>query len=202
MANYRKIWEEANGPIPLDELARTYEIHHIDGNRKNNELSNLQCVSIEEHYKIHKNQKDYNAAFQISLRMNMTAEERLESIKNMSECRKGKDPWNKGKTGIYTQETKDRIAIATSKSSKGRVPWNKGLDKETDERVKNSSKKISDSLKGLLVGEKNPMKNVENAKKVADAIKGRVPWNKGLKKETDERVNKYSKKLSEINTKK
>jgi hypothetical protein len=202
MANYRKIWEEANGPIPLDELGRTYEIHHIDGNRKNNELSNLQCVSIEEHYKIHKNQKDYNAAFQISLRMNMTAEERLESIKNMSECRKGKDPWNKGKTGIYTQETKDRIAIATSKSSKGRIPWNKGLDKETDERVKKSSEKISESLKGLLVGEKNPMKNAKNAKKVGDAIKGRVPWNKGLKKETDERVNQYSKKLSEINTKK
>jgi hypothetical protein len=202
MADYRKIWKDANGPIPLDELGRTYEIHHIDGNRKNNELSNLQCVSIEEHYKIHIQQKEYGSAFIIAQRLNMSLEEMKILTQQMANSKKGKDPWNKGKSGIYTQETKDRIAIATSKSSKGRIPWNKGLDKETDERVKKSSKKISDSLKGLLVGEKNPMKNAENAKKVGDAIKGRVPWNKGLKKETDERVNQYSKKLSEINTKK
>ena len=29
--NYRKIWVERHGPIPLDENGRTYEIHHIDG---------------------------------------------------------------------------------------------------------------------------------------------------------------------------
>lgn len=65
-----------------------------------------------------------------------------ESNKKISKSRKGIEPWNKGKTGVYTpkqiekmkksatgrklsQETKDKI----SKSSKGRIPWNKGLGK-------------------------------------------------------------------------
>jgi hypothetical protein len=29
---YRKVWEKINGPIPKDDLGRSYEIHHIDGN--------------------------------------------------------------------------------------------------------------------------------------------------------------------------
>jgi hypothetical protein len=53
MKKYRKIWEDVNGPIPVDGEGRTYHIHHIDGNRNNNSIENLQCVSIEEHYNIH-----------------------------------------------------------------------------------------------------------------------------------------------------
>jgi hypothetical protein len=60
--NYRKIWEHHNGEIPLDENGVSYHIHHIDGNSKNNNISNLQCVSVEQHYKIHLNQGDYAAA--------------------------------------------------------------------------------------------------------------------------------------------
>lgn len=50
---YRKIYESHYGPIPIDETGRTYEIHHIDGNSENNDISNLKCVSIQEHYNIH-----------------------------------------------------------------------------------------------------------------------------------------------------
>ena len=42
------IWEKANGPIP-----KGYEIHHIDGNPDNNDLSNLACIPAKEHRKIH-----------------------------------------------------------------------------------------------------------------------------------------------------
>jgi hypothetical protein len=73
--NYRKIWEAANGPIPKDDQGRSYEIHHIDGNRKNNDLSNLMCVSIEQHYKIHKEQKDYAAALFISAKLKLSQKE-------------------------------------------------------------------------------------------------------------------------------
>jgi len=54
--SYRKIWENIYGPIP-----KGYEIHHIDGNRMNNDIENLRCVSIEEHYEIHYKQGDYLA---------------------------------------------------------------------------------------------------------------------------------------------
>ena len=35
---YRKIWTNANGPIPVDSDGRTFHIHHVDGNRDNNEF--------------------------------------------------------------------------------------------------------------------------------------------------------------------
>ena len=82
MINYRKIWKDANGIIPKDELGRSYEIHHIDGNRKNNELSNLKCVSIQEHYNIHYQQKDFLAALIISSRMEISPKEKSELAKN------------------------------------------------------------------------------------------------------------------------
>ena len=51
--NYRKIWESYYGEIPTDSLGRTFDIHHIDGNRSNNDITNLMCLSLEDHYKIH-----------------------------------------------------------------------------------------------------------------------------------------------------
>lgn len=73
--NYRRVWEIANGPIPRDEKGRPYEIHHVDGNRANNSLENLKCIPVEEHYRIHKEQKDYQAAWRIANRMGLSKEE-------------------------------------------------------------------------------------------------------------------------------
>lgn len=119
--NYRKIWEKVNGPIPKDSLGRSYEIHHKDGNRKNNDISNLMCVSIEEHYKIHLNQEDYEAACMIAERLNLQADELDELYKlNKTTYKKGHTPWNKGKTGVYTEDQLNRIRETTKKSMKGK----------------------------------------------------------------------------------
>lgn len=48
---HRKVWESVNGKIP-----KGHHIHHIDGNPYNNELSNLTCVTAEEHGKLHGSQ--------------------------------------------------------------------------------------------------------------------------------------------------
>lgn len=69
MYNYRKMWEDINGPIPRDEYGRTFEIHHKDGNRANNNLENLLCVSILEHLDIHYAQQDWGAVAAILLRL-------------------------------------------------------------------------------------------------------------------------------------
>jgi len=53
MKPYRKIWIDNFGNIPTDDDGRSFEIHHIDGNSLNNNISNLKCVSIKEHYEIH-----------------------------------------------------------------------------------------------------------------------------------------------------
>lgn len=59
-AEHRRVWRENHGPIP-----RGYHIHHIDGNHFNNDISNLQCVTAQEHYDIHFSQGDYFACFKL-----------------------------------------------------------------------------------------------------------------------------------------
>lgn len=75
MNGHRKKWVKHNGPIPVDDQGRSYEIHHIDNNPRNNKLDNLMCVSLEEHYQIHKDQGDYLACRLIAERLNKTPEE-------------------------------------------------------------------------------------------------------------------------------
>lgn len=78
---YRKIYEQHYGPIPRDETGRTYEIHHIDGNHNNNNISNLKCVTIREHYDIHFSQGDYGACMLISRAMKLSPEEKSQLAK-------------------------------------------------------------------------------------------------------------------------
>ena len=82
--NYRKIWIEHNGPIPIDENGRSYEIHHIDGNHSNNHIDNLKCVSIQEHYDMHYNQGDYGSCYLIYRRMKFTHSELSELAKKIN----------------------------------------------------------------------------------------------------------------------
>ena len=64
--NYRRIYEQFHGPIPRDNEGRSFDIHHIDGNRNNNDPSNLVALSKIEHYNIHLNQGDKGAALRLA----------------------------------------------------------------------------------------------------------------------------------------
>ena len=46
---HKYVWEYYNGKIP-----KGYEVHHIDRNRANNDISNLQLLSKAEHKRLHK----------------------------------------------------------------------------------------------------------------------------------------------------
>lgn len=78
------VWKKYYGKIPKDSNGRSFEIHHIDGNPLNNVIENLRCISIEEHYKIHLEQKDYGGAFLIARRMNISSEEISELARNQA----------------------------------------------------------------------------------------------------------------------
>lgn len=78
MAIWTRVWKEHRGKIPKDAEGRSYEIHHLNGDRTDNRIENLVCLSIEEHYAIHYEQGDWNACNAILTRMEVSAEEKSE----------------------------------------------------------------------------------------------------------------------------
>lgn len=73
--NYRKIYKDNYGNIPIDTTGRSFDIHHIDGDHTNNDPTNLQAVSIQDHYDIHYAQGDYGACSRIATRLELTHEQ-------------------------------------------------------------------------------------------------------------------------------
>jgi hypothetical protein len=155
MVNYRKIWEDANGSIPKDEIGRSYDIHHIDGNRRNNHISNLVAVSRREHYEIHKKQGDWHACLLLQKDLYITEEEFKEikalssqlrkGIKlskehrlKLSEAKKGKPSNSKGKKRSI--ETRKRI----TESRTGEKNWRLGT-KHSENTIKKMKKPKSES---------------------------------------------------------
>ena len=98
-------------------------------------------------------------------------EKQRKALDNLHKSRKGKPSWNKGKTNIYSEETKKKMGAKNiGKVNKEHLEKlhkiNKGntycKGKKLSEEHK---KKISNSLKGKNVGAKNGMY-------------GKIPWNK------------------------
>lgn len=84
--NYRKIYEQHHGQIPKDDLGRTFDIHHIDGNPGNNDPSNLIALSIQDHYDIHYERGDFGACLLIATqRLNKSQEELSNLAKRKNE---------------------------------------------------------------------------------------------------------------------
>ena len=162
--NYRKIWQDAFGLIPKDESGRSYEIHHIDGDKNNNDLSNLMCLSIKEHYEIHRKQGDLRAAWIIKQRFEISIEE-LESLKKdysklprsaeyrkkMSDAKKGTKCTEETKMKLsklnserprkpHSEETKAKIS-QTIKGTK-RKPWSEEIKKKISEAQKGKKRKL------------------------------------------------------------
>jgi hypothetical protein len=77
--DYRRLFERYHKCCLLPGT----DIHHINGNHKNNNIDNLQAVSLLEHYNIHKQQNDYYACFMISQRMKIKPDDwKQMAIKN------------------------------------------------------------------------------------------------------------------------
>jgi hypothetical protein len=188
--NYRKIWMDHFGEIPIDSDGRTYDIHHIDGNKNNNQIQNLIAVSIKEHFDIHHKQGDFEACKAISLRMqnfNFKGYSQSEKTKRkISEAKKGKpcseehkrklSDAHKGK--ILSKETKQKM----SDFRRGKPSGNKGKNHSEEHK-----RKMSERMKGNQYS--TGKKHSEEAKqKMSDARKGKI-----FSKETKQKMSESKK---------
>lgn len=85
--DYRKIYEDAYGKIPVDDRGRPMHIHHINGNHSDNRLENLTLVTIDEHYQIHLDQEDYHAAMKLGALLNLSKDELSNLARKSNEKR-------------------------------------------------------------------------------------------------------------------
>ena len=84
---YRKIYKNHIGIIPEDYTGRTYDIHHIDGDRSNNTIDNLIALSIQDHYDLHYSQKDYAACVRIAQKMKWSIDQIKEIVSKQQRLR-------------------------------------------------------------------------------------------------------------------
>lgn len=98
-------------------------------------------------------------------------EQTEEKSSKISNAHKGKKWFNNGIIMVFAYECPDGFV-------KGRLPM-------TDEH----KRKIAEANTGKCCSQ-------ETRDKISKSEKGRIPWNKGLNKETDERIAKYAEKES------
>lgn len=181
--NYRKIWEKANGPIPLDEHGRSYEIHHIDGDRSNNSLENLVCISIEEHYRIHREQGDWGACHAIEVRMKPQT-----AFSGWNHSQKTKDKIRKTlsgrKNGPRPQYVKDKIA----KAKKGKKQTKESILKMIESKRRNGTIKHTDEAKRKIAeASKGRKHTAESIQKMRQIKKDSRPTKEALQKSAEVR---------------
>jgi hypothetical protein len=156
---HRKAWYDHYGDIPVDSDGVTFEIHHINGDRTDNRIENLTCVSIIDHYNIHLAQGDAYACESIHRRMTENRLIREGKLTRLS--LKGK---NHPLYGIgHTEETKRKLSEnhhdvsgknnpmygrkhteeSRRKMSQSKIGINKGVPKspETKEKMRQAALK-------------------------------------------------------------
>ena len=94
------VGEFYNGKIPAG-----YQVHHKDGNPKNNDISNLECVPFEKHFEMHRE----------SVVARTTSD---KSIKHLAEIRHLASEWHRSKEGrewhrLHSMGERERSAQCT-----------------------------------------------------------------------------------------
>lgn len=175
-SNYRKIYESHYGTIPMDSQGRPYEVHHLDGNRNNNNVENLIAIPIEEHYQIHLAQGDWAACLRIGAKMKISHAElkQLAARSSRNLVKSGRHHWL---TDEHKENTRRRMHdLALS----GLHPAQK-IENREKSRVR-AKKQMEDRLKT----KNGPSQNISGEKRVQLSQKMSTSIKKSLASRTDE----------------
>lgn len=94
---HRYVWETERGTIP-----KGYHVHHIDGDKDNNDIDNLQLMAAADHLSFHG--------------VNTTPEQYDEQVMRMDKARTYANEWHASEAGRcwhkeHYQNTKDKLHV-------------------------------------------------------------------------------------------
>ena len=102
------------------EIPEGCEIDHINGDKQDNRLENLRCVTHSQNCNNEKTKINITNSLKEYFKNNPEEKNRL------SQQNKGKTPWNKGKTDIYSKETLDKMSNSAKIRNESRERNEKG----------------------------------------------------------------------------
>lgn len=146
-AQYRLVAEEF-----FDDIPKGNQIHHIDENKLNDDITNLENLTVEEHYKRHeemlhkcnaikqKNNKELNIKSHGNYnKFSVTNGVENHWLNNGDEIPEG---YWLGQTCNISEKTREIFANNARARFTGKEPWSKGQTKETNQTLKILSEKL------------------------------------------------------------
>lgn len=138
--SYRKIYEEFHEI----KIPKGMHIHHIDGNKNNNDISNLELLTPDEHAQKHGYLNNWIMAQDRASKLGIEKLKSTEIRKKMSESMINSDRHKLAIEKRNKNETwRKNVSEACKITAKTRpnIPWNKG---------QSGSIKLSESTKTLM----------------------------------------------------
>ena len=96
---HRDVWEFHHGPVP-----EGMHIHHIDGNTANNDISNLACVSLKDHWDEHREELSVRA-------------KHPKQIAHLERIREKASEWHRSEAGRAWHREHAKTALAKAWSA-------------------------------------------------------------------------------------
>jgi len=149
--------------LGIDKIPSGFVVHHLDGNKKNNDIDNLALVTTMGHGKMHTGREPWNKGLttETSEKWNETIQKAIKSRKGHYVAKKGKEVYQLKKKGMSFRAIARELGIARETASKrmqAYLNYHKLIDPTTKKRTEKYQKvkelRYGEGLTWNEVGEK------------------------------------------------